>query len=114
MFRVRVYEKCSPASKPEAQAEGIRVLSSTNRIPSARASGFEDMGSAQHNVETRARGFLGTPAPCGGDRYPLSGLKTENLSHHRPGRPIRYNLSNPTGSRRWGRHCFGSDSRPGA
>jgi hypothetical protein len=59
-------------------------------------------GPAQRNVETWARGFFGTPAHCGSDRYPLSGLKTEIFSHHRPGRPIRYNLSDATGGCRRG------------
>ena len=39
------------ASKPEAQAEGIRVCCTKNPIPSARASGFPDFGFTQRNIK---------------------------------------------------------------
>ena len=44
-----------PASKPEAQAEGVLAACTPNPIPSARGSGFKGkgMGSAQHISDTR-------------------------------------------------------------
>jgi hypothetical protein len=51
---LRPFLKAStPASKPEAQAEGSYVLRSANRIPSARASGFKEFSSAQRTNKTR-------------------------------------------------------------
>ncbi len=42
-----------PAAKPEAQAEGSHAVRSANRIPSARASGFEDSSSARGRKNTQ-------------------------------------------------------------
>jgi hypothetical protein len=50
-FLLLRYRSCprekAPALKPEAQAEGIRVCCTENPIPSARASGFLENGSAR-------------------------------------------------------------------
>jgi len=45
------------ALKPEAQAEGNHVIWSPKRIPSARGSGFLDIGFTQRNIKTCASDF---------------------------------------------------------
>jgi hypothetical protein len=88
MLRVYGDQQKSPskvhASKPEAQAEGIRVCCTKNPIPSARASGFLDFGFTQRNIKKRKlreTTFLIPPPNSLGSRLGLLGVQFRSAHH---------------------------------